>query len=88
MTAGYGRRVDAITAMLDRLARLDALERAHAPPELMLEELQAVVVAARCWLDAEGGDCPRARRAIERCEAAVRGRTARLRAGSGAGGLC
>jgi hypothetical protein len=48
--------------VLRRLARIEALDRAHAPPGVMLGELRALVREAEVWARAEGDD--RARTAV------------------------
>jgi len=47
--------------VLARLERIDALERAEAPAEVLLAELTALAEEARAWAEREGD--PRARAA-------------------------
>lgn len=55
--------MDESKAILDRLRRIEALDRAGAPPNEVIEELRALVVEAQAWSRAEGGDD--AKRAVE-----------------------
>lgn len=43
-------------AVLERLARIEALDRAGATPAELLVELRALVVEAERWARWEGGD--------------------------------
>ena len=59
-------------AVLGRIRRIDALRRERAGSAALLAEVEQLLVEARAWLDAEGGDdqasaelC-RARGAVER----------------------
>jgi len=56
-------------AVLDRLARLEALDRAGAPASLLLSELRALVGEAEGWTTVEGGDA--ATRATTRLRSAL-----------------
>jgi hypothetical protein len=42
--------------VLERLARIEALERAGAPPAELLLELCSLVHEAEIWAECEGGD--------------------------------
>ena len=55
--------------MIDRLERIEVLERDGAPPALMLEELRGLVRDAEAWARIDGDE--RAREAVERCDAAL-----------------
>ena len=57
-------------AVLERLRRIDALQRERAGPHAMLAELDELVVEVRRWLGAEGGD-ERAAASLARVGAAV-----------------
>jgi hypothetical protein len=48
--------MDEARAVLDRLARIDALERAHAEPALVLGELRELVREAEAWARLECDD--------------------------------
>ena len=65
----YGRRVDEARAVIDRLERIEVLERDGAPPAVMLEELRGLVRDAEAWARIDGDE--RAREAVERCDAAL-----------------
>lgn len=66
---GYRRCVDEARAVLDRLARIAALDRAGAGPHELVPELRALVAEATAWSGAEGGEA--GRRAVEELRAAV-----------------
>ncbi len=55
--------------MIDRLERIEVLERDGAPPAVMLEELRGLVRDAEAWARIDGDE--RAREAVERCDAAL-----------------
>ena len=55
--------------MIDRLERIEVLEREGAPPAVMLEELRGLVRDAEAWARIDGDE--RAREAVERCDAAL-----------------
>jgi hypothetical protein len=61
--------MDEARAVLARLDRIEELEREGAPPGVLLEELRGLVQAAETWAKLEGDE--RARRAVERCDAAL-----------------
>ena len=42
--------------VLDRLDRIESLQRADAAPAELLEELRALLVDAEAWARVEGGD--------------------------------
>jgi hypothetical protein len=43
-------------AVLERLARIEALDRAGARPSVLVDELRALLVEAETWARQEGGD--------------------------------
>jgi len=55
--------------VIDRLERIEVLERDGAPPAVMLEELRGLVRDAEAWARIDGDE--RAREAVERCDAAL-----------------
>lgn len=55
--------------MLDRLDRIESLDRSGAPPAQLLDELRALVVDAEAWTRAEGGEA--AGEAVERIRSAL-----------------
>ena len=61
--------MDEARAVLDRLGRIDALERAGAPPRELLGELRALVAEAEIW--ARRDDALEALEAVERSRAAL-----------------
>ncbi|HSC92921.1 MAG TPA: hypothetical protein VLB86_14810 [Gaiellaceae bacterium] len=63
--------MDEAGAVLERLSRIDALDRAGASPRELLVELRALVREAEAWSACEGD--ARAGGAVERCRAALEG---------------
>jgi hypothetical protein len=61
--------MDEARAVIDRLERIDKLERNHAPPEVLLEELRGLVRDAETWAQLEGD--ARAVDAVERYDRAL-----------------
>jgi hypothetical protein len=55
--------------VLDRLARIDALDRSGAAPADLISELRALVAEAEVWAREEGGDA--AGKAVERIRSAL-----------------
>jgi hypothetical protein len=55
--------------VLERLARIEALDRSGAPPAELLVELRALVAEAEAWVRAEGGDA--GSEALERIRSAL-----------------
>jgi hypothetical protein len=55
--------MDESRAILERLRRIEVLDRAGAPPGEVIAELRALVVEAQAWSRAEGGD--EAKRAVD-----------------------
>jgi hypothetical protein len=55
--------------VLDRLARIDALDRSGAAPAELLTELRSLVAEAEVWARTEGGDA--AGEAVERIRSAL-----------------
>jgi hypothetical protein len=62
-------RVEEARAVIQRLDRIDALEREGAHPTTLLAELRELVREAEAWARSEGDE--RAQRAVERCEEAM-----------------
>jgi hypothetical protein len=48
--------VDESEAVLERLERIDALDRSGAAPAELVEELRALLAEAEAWSRREGGD--------------------------------
>jgi uncharacterized coiled-coil protein SlyX len=61
--------VDEARAVIDRLERIEKLERNHAPPEVLLDELRGLVREAETWAHVERD--ARAAAAVERCDDAL-----------------
>jgi hypothetical protein len=61
--------VDESGAILERLERIEALDRAGAPASQLVEELRALLVDAEEWSRVEGGD--EGARAVESLRAAL-----------------
>ncbi len=56
---GYRRGVDESRAVLERLQRIEALDRAGAAPSELVAELRALVAEAEAWAHREGGESGR-----------------------------
>jgi hypothetical protein len=56
--------------VLERLARIETLERGQAPAEELLGELRELVREAEVWARVEGG-AERASGAVDRCRASL-----------------
>jgi hypothetical protein len=61
--------VDEARAVIDRLERIELLERTGAPPTAVLDELRGLVHDAEAWARREGD--ARAEAAVARCDAAL-----------------
>ena len=48
--------MDEARVVLERIRRIDALQRARAGPNALLAEVEQLVVEAERWLGVEGGD--------------------------------
>ena len=55
--------------MIERLARIEALDRATADPAELLAEVRGLLHEAEAWVRAEGGDA--AGEAVERLRSAL-----------------
>jgi hypothetical protein len=62
--------VDEARAVIERLNRIEVLERERAPAETLLAELRELVREAEAWVRAEG-EPERAVTAVERCKDAL-----------------
>ncbi len=58
-------------AVLDRLARIETLDRHATPPAILLGEVRALLAEAEAWLDSERVEPPEARKALERTRTAL-----------------
>ena len=61
--------MDEARAVIDRLDRIEALEREGASPAALLEELRGLLRDAEAWAQIDGDE--RAAEALERCEEAL-----------------
>ena len=61
-------------AVLRRLDRIEALERAGAPAEELLAHVRALLAEAEAWTRREPAGAGAAADAVERCRAAVEAR--------------
>ena len=57
--------------MLERLGRIELLEREGASTPHLLAELRALLTEAEAWARAENGGTERAEDALERCREAL-----------------
>jgi hypothetical protein len=67
--------VDESRAILERLERIEALDREGAPPAELIAELRALLGEAESWARTDGGDT--GARAVEDLRAALDGAHAR-----------
>jgi hypothetical protein len=63
--------MDEARSVLERLERIEALERRGSPAELILAELRELVAEAEVWVRIEPGPTEGAEDAIERLRQAV-----------------
>jgi len=63
--------MDEALAVLERLRRIEVLEREGAPARTLLAEVRALLEEADEWLGAEASGTERAEAALARCRAAV-----------------
>jgi broad specificity phosphatase PhoE len=63
--------MDEARAVLDRLGRIEELERAGAPAGELLDELRALIGEAETWVRREGPGAEDARDAVDRAQAAL-----------------
>jgi hypothetical protein len=61
--------MDEARAVVDRLNRIEALEREGAHPKALLAELRELVREAEAWARVEGDE--RAEQAVDRCREAL-----------------
>lgn len=66
--------MDEARAVLARLERIEALERAGSPAPVLLDEVRALLAEAEDWVHAERGGVDRAAAALERCADAIAAR--------------
>jgi broad specificity phosphatase PhoE len=63
--------VDEALKVMDRLARIEALERDGCPADVLLGEVRALLHEAEAWVRAEPGGTERAAEALDRSRAAL-----------------
>jgi hypothetical protein len=63
--------MDEARVVIERLNRIEALDREGAHPATLLAELRELVREAEAWVRVEGN--ARAERAVERCKEAIAG---------------
>jgi hypothetical protein len=68
--------MDEAHAVLTRLERIEAMERAGSRAELLLEEVRALLAEAEDWVRAEPGGTEQAAAALDRCARAFAARRA------------
>ena len=68
--------MDEARAVLTRLERIEALERAGLPAHVLLDEVRALLAEAEDWVRAEPAGTERAAAALERCARAFEERRA------------
>jgi hypothetical protein len=68
--------VDEARVVIARLERIEALERAGSPADVVLDEVRALLAEAEEWIRAEPGGTERAAAALARCAAAFASRRA------------
>jgi NAD-specific glutamate dehydrogenase len=62
--------MDEARAIIDRLERIEALDREGATAAALLAEVRELLREAEAWVETERGDTVRAAAAIERCRVA------------------
>jgi hypothetical protein len=70
--------VEEARAVIDRLARIEALEREGAPAEALLAEVRELLREGEAWLATEGPGSEIAAETLERCRLAHDARLAPL----------
>ncbi len=63
--------MEAARDVLDRLERIQRLDREGAPTAALLDELRRLVCEAERWAEREGAGAERATRALQRCREAL-----------------
>jgi hypothetical protein len=66
--------MDEARAVLVRLERIEALDRAGSPSPILLEEVRALLAEAEDWVRAEPDGTARAATALDRCAEALAAR--------------
>ena len=63
--------MDEARKVIERLARIESLERGGCPADVMLDEVRALLHEAEAWVRAEPGSTSAASGALERCRSAL-----------------
>ena len=63
--------MDEARKVIERLRRIELLEREQAPARTMLEEVRGLLAEAEAWVRAEPGGTERATEALDRCREAL-----------------
>ena len=64
--------MDEAHAVVRRLRRIEALDRARAPAGSLLAEVRELLTEAEAWVRAEPGGTQTAEEALERCREALK----------------
>jgi len=64
--------MDEARAVVRRLRRIEALDRARAPAGSLLAEVRELLTEAEAWVRAEPGGTESAEEALERCREALK----------------
>ena len=64
--------MDEARAVVRRLRRIEALDRARAPAGSLLAEVRELLTEAEAWVRAEPGGTEPAEEALERCSEALK----------------
>jgi hypothetical protein len=63
--------VDEAIKVMERLARIESLERDGCPAAVLLDEVRALLHEAEAWVRAEPGGTGRAAETLDRCRTAL-----------------
>ncbi len=63
--------MDEARKVIERLARIESLERRGCPADVMLDEVRALLHEAEAWVRAEPGGTEAASGALDRCRSAL-----------------
>lgn len=63
--------MDEARKVIERLARIESLERGGCPADVMLDEVRALLHEAEAWVRAEPCDTEAADGALDRCRSAL-----------------
>jgi hypothetical protein len=63
--------MDEARKVIERLARIESLDRGGCPAGVMLDEVRALLHEAEAWVRAEPGGTEQAAGALDRCRSAL-----------------